>query len=47
MRGDINPGDIRVRSRVVGVVYVWMGYDLGMGPYRPQMTETLCTIPDQ
>ena len=47
MRGDINPGDVRVRSRVVGVVYVWMGYDPGMGPYHPQMTVTLCTIPGQ
>ena len=47
MRARINPGDIRVRSRVVGVVYVWVDYDPGMGPYRPQMTVTLCTIPGQ
>ena len=47
VRGDINPGDIRVRSRVVGVVYVWMDYDPGMGPYRPYMTETSCTISGQ
>ena len=45
VRGGINPGDIHVRSWVVGVVYVWMDDDLGMEPYRPQMTVTLCTIP--
>ena len=28
-------------------MYVWMGYERGMVPYRPQMTVTLCTIPDQ
>ena len=47
VRGGINPGDICVRSRVVGIVYVWMDSDPGMGPYRPQMTETSCTIPGQ
>ena len=47
MRRGINPGYIRVRSRVVGVVHVWMDYDPGMGTYRPQMTVTLCTIPGQ
>ena len=26
-------------------MYVWMDYDRGMGPYRPQMTVILCTIP--
>ena len=43
----INSGDIRVPSLVVGVVYVWMDYDRGMGPYCSQMTVTLCTIPGQ
>ena len=47
MRGGINPGDIRVRSRVVEVVYVWMDCDPGMGPCHPQMTVTSCTIPGQ
>ena len=52
MRGGINPGDIRVRFRVVGVVselcmYVWMDYGREMGPYRPQMTVTVRTIPGQ
>ena len=28
-------------------IYVWIDYDPGMGPYRPQMTVTLCTIPGQ
>ena len=28
-------------------IYVWIDYDPGMGPYRPQMTVTLCTIPSQ
>ena len=31
MRGGINPGDIRVRPRVVRVVDVWMDSDPGMG----------------
>ena len=31
VRGGINPGDIRVRPRVVEVVYVWMDSDPGMG----------------
>ena len=30
VRGAINPGDIRVRPRVVGVVDVWMDFDPGM-----------------
>ena len=47
MRGGINPGDIRVHSRVVRDLYVWMDYDPDMRPYRPQMTATLCTIPTQ
>ena len=34
----------RVRSRVVEVIYMWMDSNSGMGPYRPQMTVTLCTI---
>ena len=38
---------IRVRSRVVGVVYVWMDYDTGMGPYHLQMMKTSCTPLDQ
>ena len=28
-------------------MYMWVDYDPGMGPYRPQMTVTLCTIPGQ
>ena len=28
-------------------MYVWMDNDPGTGPYRPQMTVTLCTIPGQ
>ena len=53
MRGGINPGDIRVRSRVVGDVYVlsrlqcvcgWMEYDRGIRPCRLQMTVNFCTI---
>ena len=28
-------------------MYVGMDYDPGMGPYRPQMTVTVCTIPGQ
>ena len=28
-------------------MYVWMDDDIGKGPYRPQMTVTLCTIPGQ
>ena len=47
VRGGISPSDIRVRSRVVGVVYVWMDYNPGMGSYRPHMTFTLCTTPGQ
>ena len=53
VRRGINPGDIDpclfVRSRVIEVVYmyVWMDYNLGMGPYRLQMTVTLCAIPGQ
>ena len=30
MRGGIDPDDIRVRPRVVGVVKVWMDSDPGM-----------------
>ena len=30
MRGGINPDDIRVRPRVVGVVDVWIDSDPGM-----------------
>ena len=26
---------------------MWMDHDPGIGPYRSQMTETLCTIPGQ
>ena len=47
LRGGISPGDIRVRSRFVGVVYVCMYYDTGMGPCRSRMTVILCTIPGQ
>ena len=47
VRGGISPGDNRVRSQVVGVVYVWMNYNPGMGHCRPQMTVTLSTIPGQ
>ena len=28
-------------------MYVWMDYDRGMGPYHPQMTIALCSIPGQ
>ena len=28
-------------------MYVRMDYDPGMGPYRPQMTVTLCMIPGE
>ena len=28
-------------------MYVWIDYDPWMGPYRPQMTVTICTIPGQ
>ena len=37
VRRGVNPGDIRVRSRVVGVVYICSlcvdGHDREMGPY--------------
>ena len=45
MGGGINPGDIRFRPRVVGVVDVWMDSDPGMGSYRPRVTPTLCKSP--
>ena len=41
MRGGINPDDIRVRPRVVGVVDVWMDSDPGMRLYRARVTLTL------
>ena len=42
----MNPGDIRVRSRVVGNVHnVWMDYDPEMGPNCPQMTELHVRFP--
>ena len=28
-------------------MYVWINHDPGMGPYRLQMTVTLCMIPGQ
>ena len=47
MAGGINPGDIRFRSRVVGVVDVWMDSAPGMGSCRPRVALTLCTSPGQ
>ena len=47
MRGDMNLGDNRGRSRVVGVAYVCMDYDPGIEPSCSQMTETVCTISDK
>ena len=51
VRGVISPGGIRVRSRVVGVVFLCMcGWITIVGyvrPHRPQMAVSLCTIPGQ
>ena len=47
VRGGINPVDIRVFPRVVGVVDVWMDSDPGMCPYRARVTPTLCMNPGQ
>ena len=43
VRGGIDPGDIRVRLRVVGVADVWMNSDPRIEPYRPRVALTLCT----
>ena len=43
VRRGINPDNVRVRPRVVGVVDVWIDSDPGMWPYRARVTPTLCT----
>ena len=46
MGGGISPGDVRFRSRVVGVLDVWMDSDPGIGSDRARVTFTLWTSPN-
>ena len=41
LRGGIDPGDLRFRPRVVGVVEIWNGFEPGMGNYPPRVRRDL------
>ena len=36
LRGGIDPGDLRLPPRVVGVVEIWKGFEPGMAIYPPR-----------
>ena len=44
VRGGINPGDLRFRPRVVGVVEICMFYDPGMRPYPLRVRRDLDVV---
>lgn len=37
LRGGVDPGELRLLSHLIGVVYIWKVYDQGMGPYCPRV----------
>ena len=45
LRGGIDPGDLHVRLRVVGVVNVWKDYNAGMRTYPHRGALTLMYDP--
>ena len=47
LRGGIDPGDLRFRRGVVGVVDTWKDSDPEMGVYPPRSTLALCRIPSE
>ena len=45
MRGGINPGDLRVRPRVVRVVEIWKDSNPAMRPYPPRVWRDFGIVP--
>ena len=46
MRGDIDPGNLFFRARVVGIVEMWKDYDPGMEPFPPREGRDLDVWPE-